>query len=145
MVLALAIGSFSIAALMGIIALVGGGGFGETQASLLLTAAGQRGGWVLDGTLLASSLLALIVIAQVLSGDSNEVALRVTGILGILDVLGAVVTIGLARFGARPPVRLSGVLALPPDLRAALDDRADATGRPSADLLADAVRSYLRD
>lgn len=145
MVLALAIGSFSIAALMGIIALVGGGGFGETQASLLLTAAGQRGGWVLDGTLLASSLLALIVIAQVLSGDSNEVALRVTGILGILEVLGAVVTIGLARFGAHPPIRLSGVLALPPDLRADLDDRADATGRPSADLLADAVRSYLRD
>ena len=219
-VLAVAIGSFSLAALMGIIALLGGGAFGETevqvllttvtagcaaiallcnlavlddpwrwvgtvggfaaslptavalvliwhdwngasdalfrtfflglavallfaQASLLLSAAGHRGGWILDGTLLVSSLLALIVIAQILAGDSNEIALRATGVLAILDVLGVVVTVGVARFGGRQPARPSGALTLPPDLRAVLDDRASATGRRSADLLADAVRSYL--
>ena len=91
-----------------------------------------------------SVVLAALVVGQILADDTRGAVLRITGVFGILDVLGAVVTVGVARFGARPSVRAAGALTLPPELRTALDDRAAATGRTSTDLLAEAVRSYLR-
>ena len=101
-------------------------------------------GTALQLTVVRAGQQRTVDLAWLAPNGSIQAAL-ITGVLGILDVLGAVVTVGLARFGARPSVRAAGALTLPPDLRTALDDRAAATGRTSADLLAEAVRSYLRD
>jgi hypothetical protein len=228
---ALTIGSFSIAALMGIVALLGGGDFGEGQGRVLLTTlivgcasvsvlcylatagtpwygVGAVGGLVLivpvvtsllmvwsdwdvfedDGLLkwfgvgavLAGTaaqlclllavawdrnlgfllwptigiavLLAVYVSGMILNEADGDVSLRFMGVAAILDVLGTLVTIALAKFGRgavaaarRSSEASADPLSLPLELEARLSERAAALGRSRAGLLAEAVERYLAE
>lgn len=225
----LTIGSFSVAALMGIVALLGGGDFGEAEARVLLTtlvvgcasicmlcylattgtawvAAGIAGAVVLvlptataliliwsdwDGApegllkafgvgvvaaatlaqiclLLASAgareslrlllgatvalacLVAVIVSGLIVGEVDADAVWRLLGVIAILDVLGTLVTIALAKFAGRDgpdsapassPDRMR--VTLPEAQAAALDELSRRTGRAPADLVADAVDRYL--
>ncbi|MCX6397137.1 MAG: hypothetical protein NTV23_11670 [Propionibacteriales bacterium] len=225
-VASLTIGSFSVAALMGIVALLGSGDFGDDQARVLLTtlivgsasicvlcylatagtrwvAVGVLGGIVavlpvstalvlvwrhwdgndVDGLLRAFGigvvlaltlaqlclLLALagarpglalvlwatvamaVVVAGVVCGLITETIdgdiWKFLGIVAILDVLGTLVTIALAKFGGRtepelPDGRVRATLSAAQS--AAINERARLTGRPVEDLLVEAVEHYLR-
>jgi len=220
----LTIGSFSVAALMGIIALLGGGGFGQDEARILLTTlivgcasictlsylatAGTRwapigllGGVVLilpvvtalvlvwsewggnpEGLLKAfgigvvlavtcAQLCLLLVVAgdgrlgavlwptvavavlvagflsvMILNGLEDNDLWRLFGILAILDVLGTIVTIALAKFGDRGVDGSGGQR-----LRVTLDERRTAglarlaagAGVSPEDLVGDAVDRLL--
>jgi hypothetical protein len=219
------IGSFSVAALMGIIALLGGGSFGEGEARVLLTTlivgsasicalcylstagtrwalVGAAGGAVLalpvvtslvlvwsdwngdepDGTLKAFGIgvvLALtlaqlclllslagdgrlgvvlwptvaiaIVLAALISGmileeiDADDVW-RVLGVLAILDVLGTLVTIALAKFSDRGSARTRDPrlrVTLSSDQTVALERLASGAGRSPEQLVGEAVERYL--
>ena len=220
LVVAAAIGSFSLAALMGVAALLGAGDFGETEWRILLTTlllgcssivvlcyaatsgtpyrlVGAAGGvadvvavaaallmiWVrpdlgggtrLGETLGVAIVLALtlaqvclllgvsgrrpstrpllwatVALAAVLAGtvsalivgmDGGEGTVRFLGVVAILDVLGTVVTIALAVFGASPA---SLTVTVPPALASLLRDRADETGRPVRDLVDEALARYV--
>lgn len=228
----LTIGSFSVAALMGILALLGGGEFGDGEARVLLTTlivgcasicvlcylavagtpwapVGVVGALVLivpvvtslvlvwadwdflgddmDGTwkafgvgvvaaatlaqiclLLALAagraarafvlwstvglavLLAILVSSVILGKAEADDLWRFIGVIAILDVLGTLATIALAKFGGgedadaavtsrRAPV---GV-ALSDAHAATIEDLSRSTGRPPADLVAEAVERYL--
>jgi hypothetical protein len=222
-ILFLTIGSFSLAALMGVLALVAGGGFGEletkvllttlvvgsasvcvlcylatsetayavvgavggaaavattlvalvlvwsswenygppdevvrgfgigvvvslslAQACMLLGVAGRRSSTsgLLALTLALVGIMALLLTGVILSEPESDGVWRLIGVVAILDVLGTVVTVAVAKFGggAEPPrgVVLSGRLA------GALDERARAEGRPPTAVLEDAVERYLR-
>jgi len=221
----LTIGSFSIAALMGIVALLGGGDFGEGEGKVLLTTlivgsasicmlcylatsgtrwapVGVVGAVVAlvptltalllvwqdwdsfeDGTLKTFGvgvtcavslaqiclLLALagnrdnlrlvlwatvglaVVVACIVSGmilgeiDAEDIW-RVLGVAAILDVLGTLVTIALAKFGDKDehpqPGRLQVTLGT--EQAIALAQRARETGRSSDELVAEAVERYLK-
>ena len=228
---ALTIGSFSIAALMGIVALLGGGDFGDGEARVLLTtlivgcasicvlcylatagtpwvAAGIGGavvlvvpvttalflvwtdwddfpgdGWLKSfglGTVLAVTaaqiclLLALagarhglrlvlwatILLAVIVAGIISVMILgevgagemwRLLGVMAILDVLGTLVTIALAKFGkhgdaapAAGPREAGLALVLPEGLAGAIAERSRETGRSPAHLVAEAVELYLQ-
>lgn len=222
------IGSFSIAALMGIAALLGSGDFGEGEAKVLLTTlivgsasinllcylgtagtrfaqAGALGAAVLvvpvatslhlvwkswdevpDGELklFGSGVVAAVTLAQIclllaLAGERDNlraplwatIALavgvafivsslilgdveadgiwRVLGVSAILDVLGTLVTIALAKFGGRNKTSTSArsgrlQVSLGEDQAAELEQFARRTGRPIDHLVAEAVDSYLR-
>jgi hypothetical protein len=222
----LTIGSFSVAALMGIIALLGGGDFGENEGRVLLTTlvvgcasicalcylatagtrwvpAGVLGGVVLvlplvtslvlvwsdwsgddsDGLLKAfgigvvlASTLAQLCLLVALAGDGRLGAVlgptlaiavtvavllsgiivgevdvdgvwRLLGILAILDVLGTLVTIALARFGDRGNARTRDPrlhVSLSVDQTAALQRLAEDTGRSPEQLTGDAVDLFLK-
>lgn len=232
-VLAVTIGSFSIAALMGVLALVAGGGFGEGEVKILLTTlvvgaasicvlcylataetpyvvVGLAGGAVdvmttlvalslvwaswdtyepsdvllkgfLTGTVLSLSLaqacmllglsgraasvallltatlalvgiLAVLLTFVILAESHDDAPWRLIGVVGILDVLGTVVTVAIARFGARPlpaaatgPVPGAGELRVSGPLVDRLAARAAAEGRTAEKVLADAVERYLND
>jgi len=223
----LTIGSFSVAALMGILALLGAGDFGENEARVLLTTlivgstsicvlcylatAGTR--WVAIGV--AGGLVVLLPLATALvlvwgdwDGDTDHevllktfgigvvlavtlaqlclllalagsrrplafvlwatVAMAVTvaglvcgliteavdgdiwkllGIVAILDVLGTLVTISLAKFGGAEeatnrgggPVRVT----LSPTHSAAVAERARVTGRSRDEIVAEALDRFL--
>jgi len=221
----LTIGSFSVAALIGIVALLGGGSFGEGEARILLTTlivgsasicalcylatagtrwapAGAAGGLVLalpvvtalvvvwsdwssddsDGILKAFGigvvlaltlaqlclLLALagdgrlgvvlwptVAIAIVLAGLITAMILeeigaddvwRLLGVLAILDVLGTLVTIALAKFSDRGSARTRDPrlrVTLDADRTAALERLAADAGRSPEQLVGDAVDRYL--
>lgn len=228
----LTIGSFSIAALMGIAALLGGGEFGESEGRVLLTTlivgcasicvlcylatAGTRwapvgglGGVVLllptvtalilvwsdweshgDGlwksygvgvvgavtlaqiclllalaaarralavvlwsTVALASLLALLVTGLILGEIEGDSTWRLFGVVAILDVLGTLVTIALAKFtdvgdqgSARPAERVldTTTVRLALDQAETLGLLAIRTGRSTDALVADAVAQYLR-
>lgn len=202
----LTIGSFSVAALMGIVALLGGGEFGEGEVRVLLTTlivgcasicalsylattgtrwsrVGAAGGVVLvvpvvtalvlvwsdsggdsegvlktfgigvvlavtcaqvclllalagDGrlglvlwsTVAVTVLVAVLVSAMIVDGLGGNDPWRLLGILAILDVLGTVVTVALARFSDRATPRTSDQR-----LRVTLDERRTAAlGRLAA-------------
>jgi hypothetical protein len=230
----LTIGSFSIAALMGIAALLGGGSFGESEGRVLLTTlvvgcasicmlcylatAGTRwspvggigavvlllptvtalvlvwGDWdshgeglwksygigvvgavtlaqiclllalagaraplavVLWGTVALAVVLAILVAGLILGEVDADDTWRLVGVVAILDVLGTLVTIALAKFGARdesarderrPAETVAGSalsVTLPAPQAEALHVRAREAGRDPADLLAEAVNLYL--
>ena len=220
----LTIGSFSVAALMGIIALLGGGDFGEGEGRVLLTtlivgcasicalsylattgtrwarigalggvvlivpvgtalllvwsdwggdsegvlktfgigvvlavtcaqvclllalAGAGRLGAVLWSTVAVAVLVACLVSAMIVDGLGGNDPWRLLGILAILDVLGTVVTIALARFSDRGDARHEGQR-----LRVTLDERRTAglarlsadAGVSSDDLVAEAVDRLL--
>ena len=221
----LTIGSFSIAALMGIVALLGGGTFGEGEARVLLTTlivgcasicalcylstAGTR--WVAAGItgavvlvlptvsalimtwsdwngdeegllkafgigvvgavtlaqvclllalagsrealrlLLGATVVLALTVAAIVSGlilgevDADGVW-RLLGVLAILDVLGTLVTVALAKFGGRDePAPYDGRsrITLSADRARAIGDLAAQTGRSRDDLVAEAVDRYL--
>ena len=222
---ALTIGSFSIAALMGIVALLGGGEFGEGEAKVLLTTlivgcasicmlcylatagtpwfgVGVVGAVVLTvpvvtslvlvwhdweeyfpedgwlkwfgvGTVLAGTaaqiclLLALawtrpglrfvlwatialaVTVAVIITGvilyeNDADGVWRLLGVVAILDVLGTLVTIALAKFGRGDDTRVDDRAQLPPALEARLAERAAQLGRSRASLLAEAVERFLQ-
>jgi hypothetical protein len=74
---------------------------------------------------------------------------RVFGVLAILDVLGTLVTIALAKFGRRAPVvdrgaqPPAGPVTLSGAQARAIEELARRTGRPAADLVSEAVERYL--
>jgi F0F1-type ATP synthase assembly protein I len=222
----LTIGSFSVAALMGIIALLGGGDFGENEARVLLTtlivgctsicslcylatagtrwgAVGALGGvvvvlpavtalvlvwsdWGVDSdglseafgigvvlaltlaqvslllalagdgrlgavlwpTIAIATLLAVLISGMILGELDVDDLWRLMGVLGILDVLGTLVTIALAKFGGRQDRRMPASagrtsVTLTVDQSRALDDLARRVGRSRDELIADAVARYL--
>lgn len=221
----LTIGSFTIAALMGIYALLGAGDFGETEARILLTTlvvgctsicvlcylatAGTR--WAAVGafggfTAILPTVTALVLVwsdwdggdaeplvqtfgvgvvvavtfAQVclllvLAGQRRQLALvlwatvamsaavaalvsalitevidediwKLLGVVAILDVLGTLVTIALAKFGGTEegspaPGRVRATLSAAHS--AAISERSRATGRPAEELIDEALAQYL--
>lgn len=222
LVVFLTIGSFSIAALMGVIALMGGGSFGEREGQVLLTTlivgttsvamlcylatsatrfqvVGAVGGvvvlvpfatallmiwqddfwdegmWQVFGvgvtvaaTLAQVSLLlalagsrsrvrlvlctivtlaaavALIVSGMIVSESVSDGVLRLVGVLGILDVLGTVVTLALALFGnrnaddsGRAPVRI------PDRLEEQVAAAAERSGTSRDQVVAEALDRYF--
>lgn len=219
LVLGLTIGSFSIAALLGVIALLGGGGFGETQGRVLLTTLtvgvacvamlcclgtdgtpyarlGVVGGiavlwptaqslmliWGYDDntfdndsfyqvyglgivvaftlaqaclllatagnvgrvrgllrfTLVVAAALAVIACGEIAAEDGSW--WRVMGVLGILDVLGTVVTVAMAKFGRdRHQSETARTIVVPADVADALRARAQSEGRSVDAVLRDAV------
>ena len=220
LVVAVTIGSFSLAALMGVAVLLGAGDFGETEFRILLTtlilgcaslvvlcyavtdgtpyrlvgAAGAVadlvasvlalgltwGAWDVMGTdsflktfgvatvaaltlaqvclllglsgrrpsvmpllwltVALATLLGVTVSAMVLGLGGGEGTARFVGVVAILDVLGTVVTIALAAFGASAS---SLTVTIPPGLASLLRGRADQTGRPVRDLVDEAVARYI--
>ena len=223
---ALTIGSFSIAALMGIIALLSGGDFGEGQVKVLLTtlivgcasicvlcylatagspwaavggvgalvlvlpvvtslvlvwhdwddfsfpdeawgkwfgvgavlaatlaqiclllALATRSGlrFVLWSTIALATVLAVVISGMIINEVETDNGWRFIGVVAILDVLGTLVTIALAKFGRGPARFEDDPLLLPPGLDAQLAERAAAQGRSRASLLAEAVEQFLRD
>jgi F0F1-type ATP synthase assembly protein I len=221
----LTIGSFSIAALMGIAALLGAGSFGESEARVLLTTlvvgcasvcvlcylatAGTRwqavGGigsavvllptvtslllvwsdWedtgdgvlrafgvgvvlavtlaqvclllgvagsrpnlrlVLGATVLLAMVVAIIVSSLILGGDGSGDIWRVLGVVAILDVLGTLVTIALAKFvrADEPSVPDGRVrITLTGDQAVMVESIARRTGRSPEHLVAEAVDRFL--
>jgi len=221
------IGSFSIAALLGVIALLGGGSFGEGETRVLLTTVligsgsiamlcclatdetpyrwvGVLGGltvlvpvvtgllmiwqswddnsdWGLlrtfgVGTTLAITLaqiclllalahgrpslrlllwgtvaLALVlggtVSAMIIGETGSDGVARFLGVVAILDVLGTVVTIALARFGSSAPTarrtRETMAVGLPTALVGRLDVYAAHTGVSRDALVVEAVDQFL--
>jgi hypothetical protein len=223
----LTIGSFSVAALMGIVALLGGGDFGEGEARVLLTtlivgcasicvlcylstagtpwaAAGVLGavvlvlptasalilvwsGWsgdeegllkafgvgvvgavslaqvclllalagarealrlLLGATVLLALVVALIVSGLILGEVDADGVWRLLGVTAILDVLGTLVTVALAKFGGREDRVAPGYdgrtrITLSAAQARAIGDLAARTGRSRNDLVAEAVDRYL--
>jgi hypothetical protein len=222
------IGSFSLAALLGIVALLGGGEFGETEGKILLTTllvgvvsiavlcylttagrssqpVGIAGGvtvlvplgtgllmiWssfdedpgelmvktfgigaivaatlaqiclllapqgrrdsvagrMLMATIGLAGLLAVMTSLLVLGvhpGDDGYY--RAVGVVAILDVLGTVVGAALMKFGpgaTSGQVPASSTLALPPDVAAALAERAAVTGQSRDEVAAQILRAHL--
>lgn len=137
------------------------------QASLLLGLAWARRSlaWLLWSTLALAALLAALVSGVILGSVEADEAWRALGIVAILDVLGTVLTAAVAKFGGRrdAPAALRGDLApepavgpavgravglavgLPDQLAARLEERARATGRSPAHLVAEAVERYLAE
>lgn len=220
----LTIGSFSIAALMGIAALLGGGDFGEAEARILLTTlivgcasicalcylatagtrfavagmigaavlllpvvtalilvwsdwdgdsegllksfgvgvvgavtlaqiclllavAGARTGlrWLLGATVVLASVVALVVGGLIIGEVDADGVWRILGVAAILDVLGTLVTIALAKFRDEPEVLRPDELRLrlTPDQVIALDAAARRTGRSREQVVSDAVEELL--
>lgn len=117
------------------------------QVSLLLGLAWDRSalGVPLWGTVAVAALLAVLLTGIILGESVDEGTWRLVGVLAILDVLGTLITIALAKFGgARAPAPAAPeVLVLPHGLEDRLTNRARELGRPRADLLAEAVEQYL--
>lgn len=119
------------------------------QVCLLLGVAGSRPGLrlVLAGTVVLAGVLAVLVgcmILEVLAGDDIW---RPLGVVAILDVLGTLVTIALAKFGDRddeeaPAGRLRVTVA--PAQAAAVTLRATESGRTPDQVVADALEQYLQ-
>lgn len=122
------------------------------QICLLLALAGGRDSlaFVLWSTVVIAVLLALLVSGMILGGVGADDWWRVLGVIAILDVLGTLVTIALARFGGRgePDVapRSSGQdvrVTLSSAHARAIEELSRTTGRPPAELVAEAVDRYL--
>jgi hypothetical protein len=222
----LTIGSFSLAALMGIVALLGGGDFGTGEARVLLTTlvvgcasvcmlcylatTGTRWGavgiagsvvlvlpvvtsmilvwsdwdtdmdgvwkgygvgvvaaatlaqicmllalaadrpalaFVLWSTVALAAFLAIVVSGTILGEVEADDLWRLIGVVAILDVLGTLVTIALAKFGGRseapsPAGRLVPV-TLSPAQADAIERLSRSTGRDPGELLLEAVERYV--
>jgi signal transduction histidine kinase len=73
------------------------------QVCLLLAVTGDRRlEAVLRPTIAVATLVALVACGMILGAGESDGAWRLLGILAILDVLGTLVTIAMARFGDRP-------------------------------------------
>jgi len=117
------------------------------QICLLLALAGQRSGlrFVLWSTIALASVLAVVISVIIINEVETENGWRFIGTIAILDVLGTLVTIALAKFGRGPARFEDDPLLLPPALDAQLAERAAAEGRSRASVLAEAVEQFLRD
>ena len=117
--------------------------FSLAQACLLLATAGpvERVRFLLRATLSVATLLAVVVCIEILAQDGSW--WRVMGVLGILDVLGTVVTVAMAKFGRDrgPALERTGpdTILIPSEVADALRARAAREGRSVEDVLRDAV------
>ena len=229
LVVAATIGSFSVAALLGVIALLGGGAFGEGEGRILLTTlligsgsiamlcclatdetpyrwVGVLGGltvlvpvttgllmiwqsWdgqdegmlqtfgvgttlgvtvaqiclllalahdrrtlrlLLWGTVVLALVLGGTVSSMIIGQTATDSSARFVGVVAILDVLGTVVTIALARFGSSAPavMRHGGVprtFTLPDAVAARVTARAAVTGRTPEEVVVEAVDHLLAE
>jgi hypothetical protein len=115
------------------------------QVSMLLGLAGRGGSvtWLLTATLGLVGILAVLLTGVILSEADADGVWRLIGVVAILDVLGTVVTVAIAKFGSGGShgpraLELTGGLAI------AVADRARAEGRPAIAVLEEAVERYLR-
>ncbi len=121
------------------------------QVCLLLGVAGARRGlWlVLGGTIVLAGALGFLVSSLILGALEGDDIWRPLGVVAILDVLGTLVTIAMAKFGGRDeapasPGRGHMQVVLTGDLALALQERARVTGRPPSELVTEAVEQFLR-
>ena len=95
-------------------------------------------------TVAAGTVLAALLVAVVLGWDPGDGALRVIGVVAILDVLGTVVTIALAVFGSDRRRRTAPLTVVVPEaLAVRLRARAEAAGQDPTELVLDAVTRYV--
>ncbi|MCZ4500016.1 MAG: hypothetical protein JWQ74_2571 [Marmoricola sp.] len=119
------------------------------QVCLLLALAGPRENLrpVLGATVCLAVAVAGLVSAMVVGEIDTDDVWRLLGVAAILDVLGTLVTIALARFGGREvpsPVRSrQSVITLAPDQALEIERLARINGVPADLLVDDAVRQYL--
>ena len=122
------------------------------QICLLLALAGGRQalGFVLASTVGLAVLLAILVSGMFLGGVEASDLWRFIGVIAILDVLGTLVTIAVAKFGDRndaPPTATSRNdrvrVTLSDAHAAAIEELSRTTGRSPTSLVADAVDRYL--
>jgi hypothetical protein len=118
------------------------------QICLLLSLAGARESLriVLWSTVALAGVVAVIVSGMIVEAIDADNVWRVLGVAAILDVLGTLVTIALAKFGNHEqPASRNGELqvTLGADQAAALDVVARRTGRTADHLVAEAVDRYL--
>jgi len=118
------------------------------QICLLLGVAGARPGLrlVLTGTVVLAAVLAALISSLILGTIENDDIWRLLGVIAILDVLGTLVTIAMAKFGggddeAVPAGRLR--VTLPEAPADGIRQLARSTGRAPEDLVAEAVDRYL--
>ncbi len=120
------------------------------QVSLLLALAGDgRLAGVLWSTVGVAATVAALVSAMILGEVDAGGIWRLLGVLAILDVLGTLVTIALAKFGERGVGgggRSPGdvvQLRLTPEQAAAVDALARRTGEPREQVIAAALDQFL--
>jgi hypothetical protein len=122
------------------------------QVCLLLALAGARRSlaFVLWSTVVLAALLALLVSGAILGEPGSDGLWRLLGVIAILDVLGTLVTVAVARFGGqaeapdRRPAEHGAVrVTLSTSHAAAIEELARRSGRPPTDLVAEAVERYL--
>ncbi|WP_405064871.1 ribbon-helix-helix domain-containing protein [Kribbella sp. NBC_01510] len=120
------------------------------QASLLLTL-GERARpgvrRILDGTLALAAVLAAMTSALIAGFTPAEGGYyhRILGVVAILDVLGTVVVAALMKFGSGDLERARADVRLPKDLAESVAELATKSGQSSDEVVAAAVRLYLRD
>jgi hypothetical protein len=112
------------------------------QVCLMLATAGGRPRLapVLWTTVLLAALVAVMVSELIVGHDASDGYVRLLGVVGILDVLGTLVTIAVGAFG-RDPEALT--VTVDPDIAAQVRERALMTGRPVWSLVDEAVARYL--
>jgi F0F1-type ATP synthase assembly protein I len=117
------------------------------QISLLLALAGEgRLGAVLWPTIGVAVVVAALVAGMILGGVGADDVWRLLGVLAILDVLGTLVTIALAKFGDRgaPPERDRRLrVTLSVEQTVALERASAGSGRSPEQLVGDVLDSYL--
>jgi hypothetical protein len=111
----------------------------QTCLLLAVAAARRRIAWLLWSTVALAVVLAGLVSALILGADSGDGTARLLGVVGILDVLGTVVTIALGAFGADAR---SLTVSLPAPIAARLRKQSSDTGRPVRDLVDEALARY---
>jgi hypothetical protein len=123
------------------------------QVCLLLALAGSRQSlaFVLWPTVGLAAVLAILVSGTILGEVDADALWRLIGVVAILDVLGTLVTIALAKFGGRDDAN-PAVTAANDGVRVTLsaahavriEELSRATGRSPSDLVAEAVDRYLK-
>ncbi|MCW2858048.1 MAG: hypothetical protein JWR52_3663 [Marmoricola sp.] len=121
------------------------------QVCLLLALAADRPtlGVALWSTVAAAAVLAFLVVTMILGPSSDGGLWRAVGVVGILDVLGTLITIAMAKFG--DPARASSVSSRDGTLRVTLsaDQARDInnlvrrTGRSADHIVGEAVDRFL--
>jgi len=111
------------------------------QISLLLGLAGTRRSIarLMWATIVLAVVVACMVSAMITGYDASDDFLRTLGIIGILDVLGTLVTISIGVFG-RGDRSLN--VALSPRVAALLEAESAATGRPVRDVVEDVLARH---
>ena len=116
------------------------------QVSLLLSigALAKPGArTVLYATLASTAVVAvLVIIAITRDGDVGFGYWRILGIVAILDVLGTVTVAALTKFGTSDNVD-DVTLTISPALDSRLVDAANTTGRSKADIVNEALETFL--
>lgn len=119
------------------------------QICLLLAVAGTRNSLrlLLGATIVLALVVALIVSGMILGEAGVDGAWRVLGIAAILDVLGTLVTIALAKFGGRdevvPATGDDRRVRLSAEQARALDLLVSRSGQAREELVAEALDQYL--